>query len=76
MVADWKEGEIGMGLPYSKWNDIVSGVKETTNPFERNNKKKAIEKRLQEQGLDASWIKFDSNYDDGSYQGGLVEVEC
>ena len=76
LVADWKEGEIGMGLPYSKWNDIVSGVKETTNPFERNNKKKAIEKRLQEQGLDASWIKFDSNYDDGSYQGGLVEVEC
>lgn len=75
LVADWKEGEIGIGMPFKKWYEIVEGVKQTTNPFERNKKKKGIEKRLKERGLDTSELKFDSNYDDGSYQGGLVDVE-
>lgn len=75
LVADWKEGEIGMGMPFGKWYEIVEGVKQTTNPFERNSKKKGIEKRLKERGLDTSELKFDSNYDDGSYKGGLIDVE-
>ncbi len=75
LVADWKEGEIGMGLPFNRWYSIVEGVKQTTNPFERNSKKRAIEERLKAKGLDTSELKFDSNYDDGSYSGGLIEVE-
>ena len=75
MVANWKDGEIGIGIPFAKWYEVVEGVKQTTNPFERNNKKESIEKRLKDRGLDTSEIVFNSNYDDGAYQGGLIEVE-
>lgn len=75
LVANWKAEEIGIGIPYAKWFEIVEGVKETTNPFERNNNKKSIEKRLKERGLDTSGIKFNSNYDDGSYSGGPINIE-
>lgn len=74
LVADWQVDEIGMGIPFEKWNEVVKGVKETTNPFERNDKKKGIEKRLKERGLDASGIKFNENYDDGSYTGGKIDI--
>lgn len=75
LVANWKPEEIGMGIPFAKWFEIVQGVKETINPFERNDKKRDISERLKERGLDTSEIKFDSNYDDGSYSGGLIELE-
>lgn len=75
LVANWKYHEIGIGIPFSKWYEIVEGVKETTNPFERNNKKEGIEKRLKERGLDTSDLRFNENYDDGSYTGGKIEIE-
>lgn len=75
LVADWVENEIGIGIPFSKWFEVVEGVKETTNPFERNDKKEAIVNRLKERGLDASGIRFNENYDDGSYSGGRIEIE-
>lgn len=74
LVADWQTDEIGIGIPFNKWYEIVKGVKETTNPFERNAKKEGIEKRLKEHGLDSSGINFDENYDDGSYTGGKVVI--
>ena len=73
LVADWQQHEIGIGIPFEKWYEIVEGVKETTNPFERNQKKIGIEKRLKEKGLDSSGIKFNENYDDGSYTGGKIK---
>lgn len=75
LVADWEMDEIGMGIPFEKWFEVVEGVKETANPFERNNKKLEIEKRLIENRLDATEIIFNQNYDDGSYSGGKVDVE-
>lgn len=75
LVADWEANEIGIGIPFAKWYEIVEGVKQTTNPFERDNKKEGIEKRLKERGLDASDIKFNENYDDGSYSGGKIEID-
>ena len=74
LVADWEANEIGIGIPFEKWYEVVEGVKETTNPFERNKNKEGIEKRLKERGLDASGIKFNENYDDGSYTGGKIEI--
>lgn len=74
LVADWQANEIGMGVPFAKWYEVVQGVIETTNPFERDKNKKAIEKRLNERGLDASNIKFGENYDNGSYSGGKIEI--
>lgn len=75
LVADWKEDEIGIGIPFEKWNEVVEGVKQTTNPFERDAKKKGIEVRLKERGLDVSGIKFNENYDDGSYSGGKIDID-
>ncbi|MBU5426839.1 DUF169 domain-containing protein [Tissierella pigra] len=74
LVADWQADEIGIGIPFEKWYEIVEGVKETANPFERDKKKEGIEKRLEERGLDTSGIKFNENYDDGSYTGGKIEI--
>lgn len=75
LVANWQADEIGIGIPFEKWYEVVEGVKETTNPFERDKNKKGIEKRLKERGLDASGIKFNENYDDGSYTGGKIEID-
>ncbi len=74
LVADWQADEIGIGIPFEKWYEVVEGVKETANPFERNKNKEGIEKRLKERGLDSSGIKFNENYDDGSYTGGKIEI--
>jgi uncharacterized protein (DUF169 family) len=74
LVADWEVDEIGIGVPFQKWYEVVEGVKETTNPFERDKNKEAIVARLKERGLDASGIRFNENYDDGSYTGGKVEI--
>lgn len=75
LVADWVPDEIGVGIPFSKWYEVVEGVKQTTNPFERNKNKEGIKKRLEERGLDASELKFDENYDDGSYSGGKIDID-
>jgi len=75
LVANWQADEMGVGIPFEKWYEVVEGVKETTNPFERDKNKEAIEKRLKERGLDASDIKYNKNYDDGSYTGGKIEID-
>jgi len=74
LVANWKPNEMGIGIPFNKWYEVVQGVIETTNPFERDNNKKAIIKRLNVWGLDASGIILGQNYDDGSYTGGKVDI--
>lgn len=75
LVADWEMDEIGLGIPFERWYEIVQGVIETTNPFARDDKKQVIIKKLQEKGLDSSKIKLHENYDDGSYTGGKVIIE-
>lgn len=75
LVADWEMDEIGIGIPFKKWNKIVQGVIETTNPFVRDDKKKVITKKLEEKSLDFSKIKLGENYDDGSYSGGEIDVD-
>lgn len=74
LVADWEMDEIGIGIPFEKWNEIVQGVVETANPFERDGKKKVIIENLEEKGLDSSGIKLGENYDDGSYSGGKIDI--
>lgn len=75
LVANWQANEIGIGIPFAKWYEVVQGVIETTNPFERDKNKKGIVERLKARGLDASGIIFGQNYDDGSYSGGKIEIE-
>lgn len=74
LVADWVPDEIGIGIPFEKWYELVEGVKQTINPFERDKNKKAIIGRLEQRGLDTSEIKLGENYDDGSYSGGKIDI--
>lgn len=73
LVADWKYNEMGVGIPFDKFEDIVEGLQKTTNPFERDKNKKEIIKKSKENNLDSSEIKLGENYDDGSYSGGRVK---
>lgn len=73
LVADWQQDEIGIGMAAKHWFGTVEGVEKTTNPFERDNNKKAIVDRMRENGIDPSSIEFGKNYDKGGYSGGIVE---
>lgn len=73
LVADWKYNEMGIGIPFNKFEDIVEGLVKTTNPFERDKNKKKIIEKSKENNLDPSDIKLGENYDDGSYTGGRVK---
>ena len=75
LVANWQFNEIGIGIPFEKWYEVVEGVKETANPFERDKNKEGIVNRLKERRLDASAIRFNENYDDGSYSGGKIQID-
>lgn len=73
LVASWKPNDVGIGMPFDKWYDIVEGVKATTNAFARNDVKEGIKSRLRADGEDDSHVLLDQNYDDGSYKGGRVD---
>lgn len=71
MLANWKDDELGIGMPYRIFEDVVEGIRVTVNPLERNDKKRKIEKRLADNGLELD-IRYGSNYDDKAYKGGLA----
>lgn len=73
LVANWEMDELGFGIPFSKWYDVIEGVVKTTNPFVRNPIKKEIKKKLDGKNMDSSNIKLNENYDTGAYVGGKVE---
>ncbi|MDD2371654.1 MAG: DUF169 domain-containing protein [Firmicutes bacterium] len=75
MLANWKEDELGIGMPYRIFEDIIEGLKKTVNPLERNKGKKKIEQKIKTADLnlnDDFNIEYNSNYDDKVYKGGLV----
>jgi len=70
MLAQWARDEIGIGIPFNKFEAVVDGILHTANPFERNDNKKIIEKKLKANGLeDTLKIEYNKNYDDGGYKG-------
>lgn len=72
LVADWEDNEIGIGIPFSKWYDIIEGLIKTTNPFERDKNKKKIIQKSKDRHMNYDKIKLGENYDDGSYSGGKI----
>lgn len=74
MLAGWSQDELAVGLPYSLWLDVVDGIRNTVNPYERTPAKKRIAERLQDAGMgELLNIEIGRNYDDGCYKGGRVE---
>ncbi len=76
MLANWQADELGIGMPYRIFEEVIEGLKKTMNPLERNINKKKIEDRWDNSGLNLNEdlkIIYNSNYDDKVYKGGLVK---
>lgn len=71
MLTGWRKDELGIGVPYHMLDQIVTGLRETVNPLERNHEKREIAGKLSEHGLDGQLdIVMNKNYDDNCYVGG------
>lgn len=74
MLAQWGKDEMAIGMPFRLYLEVIEGLKKTVNPLERNAEKKQIEnKLLKEDSLNKLDIKYNQNYDDNAYKGGVVE---
>lgn len=60
--AGWKDTEMAMGIPGSKFADVVDGVMATCNIMESDEKKKKIEEKLHQAGIDYEKIRYRYNY--------------
>ncbi len=69
LLAQWDESEMGMGMPFHMFDQVVDGIEHTLNPIERNKNKQKIEKRMKENGIEDLEIIYNKNYDDGLYKG-------
>ena len=75
MLAGWKEDEMGVGMPYRIFLNVVDGLINTVNPLERNKQKRIIKEKLNENNLNQYLaIRMTENYDQGLYHGGKVEI--
>lgn len=73
LVANWHPDELGIGMAWKYWYEVVEGIVQTANPFERNNNKRKIIKKLKKNNFNGDVIELNKNYDTGSYTGGKVE---
>ncbi len=74
MLAGWRKDEMALGMPFRLYLEMVDGLKHTINPLERNAEKRQIADKLLKEGMvDSLDIKYNHNYDDHAYKGGLVE---
>lgn len=68
-MSQWEKSEMGMGMPFYMFDEIIDGLENTVNPIERNRSKKIIEEKMKENRLDSIDIIYNKNYDDGLYGG-------
>lgn len=59
--CNWKDDEIGVGMPYSIFKKVVNGVLETTNSVESDYRKDKIIEKAKKENLDIN-IKKGENY--------------
>ncbi|WP_101772235.1 DUF169 domain-containing protein [Peptostreptococcus faecalis] len=60
--AGWKNENMCVGVYRDKFSKLVEGVYNTINPMESDENKRYIKEKLEEHGLDSSFILFDDNY--------------
>lgn len=58
----WKNEEMAVGIPKSKFENIVDGIYNTINSMESNSNKKIIEDKLRKEGILDFEIRYDYNY--------------
>lgn len=50
-AAEWKDEEMGIAFPYSKFDSILDGIEKTSNTFEPDDKKAEIKERILENNI-------------------------
>lgn len=60
-LAKWDVSELGIGMPFNMFSNIVDGVMRTLNPTEPNSTKREISARAKEKGRIID-IDFEKNY--------------
>ena len=60
--AGWKDYEVAMGLPYSKFGGLVEGLMHTVDAIERNPRKYQIETQLKNDGLYEKEFRYGKTY--------------
>lgn len=60
--AGWKDTEMAIGIPGSKFADVVDGVLATINIMESDAKKNQIEEKMKKAGIDFLPMRYHYNY--------------
>ena len=66
----WKDSDMSMGMPYSKFAPVVNGVYQTINPLVRDKDKARIEANMKATNQEIIKIEYGTNYDSGIYRFG------
>ncbi|MBV7392426.1 DUF169 domain-containing protein [Enterococcus sp. ALS3] len=68
-VAQWKDEELAIGVPFNKFEKMIRGIEATLNPMELREKKKIIEEKLTQTNNLNYDVKKNQNYFKGAYTG-------
>ncbi len=68
--SKWKDSDMSMGMPYSKFAPVVNGVYQTINPLVRDKDKARIEANMKATNQEIIKIEYGTNYDSGIYRFG------
>lgn len=60
--AQWKDGEVAIGIPAAMFSGVVQGLEHTVNAIERNKRKAEIQQTLDKEGLLDFEIQFGHTY--------------
>lgn len=66
--SGFNEHEVGIGIPLTKFVEMVEGLCKTVTPTEQNRRKKIIEEKCNKAGISDIDIIYNQNYGDGMYK--------
>ncbi len=66
-VGQWKEHELGIGIPADILRKLIDGIWHTIDPMEPKKVKEKLMTRLQEAGLAVPDIDLNNNYYSHAY---------
>lgn len=68
-VAQWKDEELCIGIPFSKFEQMICGIENTLNPMELRKNKKKLQEKMKSTGDSRYDVKTNENYFKGAYKG-------
>lgn len=66
-MAGWNEDELGLGMPFHMFPQVIEGLWATVNIMEPDSHKQRIEAAMRERGLNDIQIEYGRNYYTGLY---------